>query len=210
MLGAALALAAPVASAAPIVADGAFNDPYEGSGWTTYYAGSSIGPWQVTEGGVSLIGSLWQEPSPGGGSLTLDGETGPGAVTQALALTPGQAYVLSFQFSGNMYANPHVKMEVSVGSLDTTLDDHWDSTWSYANMEWKLETMNFVAGATNTLTFKSLDAAIYTWGPVVTEVSIVPASGVPEPAAWAMLAVGFAGVGAAHRRASQRRSAGAS
>jgi hypothetical protein len=55
-------------------------------------------------------------------------------------------------------------------------------------------TLNFVSsGAPVTLTFQSEDIpATNPWGPVVSDVSV---AAVPEPATWAMMLVGFFGVG---------------
>jgi hypothetical protein len=62
------------------------------------------------------------------------------------------------------------------------------------------ETLQFTLSGSTTLSFTSLDVAT-PYGPVIGDVSI---SAVPEPATWAMMVLGFLGVGfMAYRRKSK-------
>src|SRR3974390_2208376 len=76
-------LAAASAQAATFV-DGDFSSPSAGGSFVTYSAGQTFGPWLVTQGSVDLIGGYWQSPTPGGGSVDLDGAYQAGGISQTL------------------------------------------------------------------------------------------------------------------------------
>ena len=175
-----------------------FQQPVGGS-YTTYSAGSSIGAWTVTGDSVDLIGTYWAAPTIGGGSVDLDGNN-PGGVQQTLNLTAGTAYDLTFYLSGNPDGgSPKKAVNVSIGDFShkytfITGDNNHD------NMNYKLETVWFVADANNTLSFTSLDKNGSPWVPVVGGVSVAVAA-VPELSTWAMMIAGFACLGfAGYRR----------
>jgi choice-of-anchor C domain-containing protein len=203
-VAAASILAAPAAFAGNAVLDGDFNNSI--SGFTTFFSGSSFGPWAVTSGSVDLIGGYWQSPSgpnpPSGtnGSVDMDGDS-PGAISQGISgLTDGKTYTLTFWLSGNPDGPPMTKsLDVSIGSV---VDDNFTytiGTNTHTDMMYNMESLTFTAGATNTLLFASQDAASPGfYGPVIGGVSI----NVPEPATWAMMLLGFAGLGfAGYRKA---------
>jgi choice-of-anchor C domain-containing protein len=195
-------LAAPAAFAGNAVLDGDFNnsDPV----FTTFSSGSSFGPWAVTSGSVDLVGGYWQSPSgpnpPTGtnGSVDLDGVS-TGAISQGiLGLVDGKTYTLTFWLSGNPDGPPATKsVDVSIGSA---IDDNFMytiGTNTHTDMMYTMESLTFTAGATNTLSFASQDSAS-DFGPVIGGVSIA----IPEPATWAMMLLGFAGLGfAGYRKA---------
>ena len=201
-VAAASILAAPAAFAGNVVLDGDFNnsDPV----FTTFSSPSSFGPWTVTSGSVDLAGGYWQSPSgpnpPTGtnGSVDLDGVS-PGAISQGiLGLVSGKTYTLTFWLSGNPDGPPATKsVDVSIGSA---VDDNFMytiGTNTHTDMMYTMESLTFTAGATNTLSFASQDSAS-DFGPVIGGVSIA----IPEPATWAMMLLGFAGLGfAGYRKA---------
>jgi choice-of-anchor C domain-containing protein len=208
-----LAVAAAAIAAAPtlafattnLVADGDFSNPYSPS-YTTYSGGSSIGPWSVTGVNVDLIGGYWQAPNnvAGTGSVDLDG-TNPGGISQTLGLIAGKTYSLSFYLSGNPYGlDPTKTVDVSVGGFSQNFTYVTGSN-SAGNMLYAFEQVWFVAGAANTLSFTSLDASYSTTGPVVGGVSV---TAVPEPSTWAMMLLGFGGLGfAGYRRKHEHGTA---
>jgi uncharacterized protein DUF642 len=163
-------------------------------------------PWLVTGASVDLIGAFWQSPtgpSPTNGSVDLDGDA-PGGVEQTIfGLTSGKTYTLSFSLSGNPDGAPATKsVDVSIGSV---LDDNFTytiGTNTHANMMYVLETVTFTAGASNTLSFASQDVGT-PFGPVIGGVSI--STGIPEASTWAMMFVGFAGLGVFGYRRRARR-----
>jgi choice-of-anchor C domain-containing protein len=193
-----LAGASSQASASTIVTDGNFNDPTGGSGFTTYSAGQSFNAWSVTGGGVDLIGGYWQAPTSGGGSVDLDGNA-PGGISQSITAPAGN-YVLSFYLSGNPDGSPATKtVDVSIAGFDKTFTYTIGSN-THSDMMYQLETLDFALSGATTLTFTSADTGT-PYGPVIGDVSI---SAVPEPATWAMMVLGFVGVGfMAYRRRSK-------
>ena len=153
--------------------------------------GDNIGAWNVTGGSVDLIGGYWQAPTAAAhsGSVDLDGNS-PGGVSQALTLTSGDWYKLSFYLSGNPDGYPATKVvDVSVGSLNKNYSFTIGGN-THGNMGYILETASFKAGATNTLAFNSLDTNT-PFGPVVGGVAV----SAPELSTWAMMLAGFAGLG---------------
>ena len=194
ILTSALALCG-AANATNLVSDGAFNSPYAGSGFATYGAGSSFGPWTVTAGSVDLIGGYWQSPSGvGGGSVDLDGNS-PGGISQAVATGPGR-YTLMFDLSGNPDGSPTTKtVQVSIAGVTHTYTYDIGAN-THANMMYTPESLTFSATGPTTLTFASLDTGT-AYGPVIGAVNLVA---VPEPATWALMILGVAGLGVRLRR----------
>ena len=208
-VAAATMLAAPTAFAANAVVDGDFNNSI--SGFNTFTGGSTLpgGPWVVTGGSVDLIGNFWQSPSgptPPNGSVDLNGFSQGGVEQTISGLIPGDTYVLTFSLSGNPQGAPTTKsVDVSIGSVVNDNFTYTIGSNTLANMMYKSETVTFTAGASNTLSFASQVAGEF--GPVIGGVSINPAvPAVPEPATWAMLLLGFAGLGFAFRQSRRKAS----
>jgi len=104
-------LAAPtLAASANLVQDGEFSNPPLSSGDATYFAPNLFGAWLVTQGSVDQISaSFWEAPPGGGLSVDLDGYYQAGGLSQALSLTSGKTYTLSFYLSGNGAAGDPAK-----------------------------------------------------------------------------------------------------
>ena len=92
-------------------------------------------------------------------------------------------------------------VDVSVGGVDKTFTYDLTSANTHADMHYVEETLAFFNVGTSTLSFNSRDVGT-PYGPVIGAVSV---SGVPEPAGWAMMLVGFGGLGASIR-ASRRQA----
>lgn len=190
------------AHAANLVSDGDFNSPSGGNAFHPYSAGSSFGPWTVTSGSVDLVGGYWQAPTPGAGSVDVNGSS-DGAFDQSIATGAG-TYTLTFDLSGNPNGRPQTQeLQVSAGNVTKTFT-YTTGTNSRNNMMYVPESLTFKATGPTTLTFTSLDQKRSPFGPVVADVAI---SAVPEPAAWALMLLGLGAMGVALR--SQRlREAG--
>lgn len=198
---AALAGAASQAGAATTFTDGDFSTPSGGDTFTTFN-GDSFGPWTVT-GSVDLIGGYWQAPTAGGGSVDLDGNS-PGAISQTFTAAPGR-YQVSFFLSGNPDGGAGVKtVDVSAGGASQVFTFNTGSN-SRTTMDYVQETLDFISTGSTTLTFTSQDVNS-PFGPVVGGVSV---TAVPEPATWAIMLIGFGGLGAAMRVSRRKQHAAA-
>jgi hypothetical protein len=191
-----LAIAAVLAGSASsqasaILADGFFNDPSAipaGSFYQTF-TGGTMGPWNVV-GSIDLIGTYWNGPPVGGNSVDLNGDS-KGGITQTFSLNPG-SYVVGFYLSGNPDGAPSTKtVDVSITGAPDPMYQFTTALDGNRNLTYTFETLDFsTVGGPVTLSFLSQDAGLY--GAVVGGVTI---SAVPEPSTWAMMMLGFAGIG---------------
>lgn len=207
--GISIGLAIPMSKAdAAIVVDGSFNAVYGGTTFTNLEGGDTFSAWTVTgsgsgpygKAGVDLIGGYWAAPTLGGGSVDLDG-LAPGGITQSIANLAAGSYALSFYLSGNPDGGPLSKaVEVTIGNVVKAFTYTITGANSSTNMLYELKTVNFTlnSAATIPLSFRSLDGDGSPFGAVIGDVSI---SAVPEPTTWAMMIIGFCGLGMmAYRR----------
>ncbi|HWJ39468.1 MAG TPA: PEPxxWA-CTERM sorting domain-containing protein, partial [Sphingomicrobium sp.] len=122
---------------------------------------------------------------------------GMGSISQNLATSAGQIYTLSFAYSRNLF-NPSItsaSAEVLLNGVLFAIVTHNSGT--NANLDWQIFSRNFTAtGATTTLTFNNLTGGVNE-GILLDAISVAP---VPEPATWAMMLLGFFGIGAVVRR----------
>lgn len=211
ILGAALAatvLLGGAANAAPFT-NGSFElaDSISNSTFVNYGTGSTgITGWTVTVGNVDLVSTNYLNPdfvaSDGVLSVDLNGSTA-GAIAQTFDTVIGQSYHVSFDLNVNPYdylAVPSKTVEVSVAGF--TGDFVYIGTDHPVGQggPWNTHGFDFTAiGASSTLTFTSLVHSPCCYGPEIDNV-IVMASGVPEPASWALMIGGFGLVGGAMRR----------
>jgi choice-of-anchor C domain-containing protein len=184
------------AARANLVVDGNFDNPSGGGGFVTYGAGSDFGPWHVNSGSVDLIGGYWQSPSgPSGGSVDLDGYFQAGSISQTLNVTTAGLYNLSFALAGNPDNGTGPKtVLVTLASASQTYTFTVTNADTHSNMGYLQELLpNIALGVGSAkLTFASQDDATSAYGPVIGGVNV---SAVPEPSTWAMLIIGFLGVG---------------
>jgi hypothetical protein len=121
-----------------------------------------------------------------GNSVDLDGTTGsgftPAGELQSVASLALGTYVVQFELAGNMRGGPAQTVEISIGSQNQFLTPIGGYT---------LETLTFT-NASGQLSFTDLGPADQQ-GALIDNVTV---SSVPEPSTWAMMILGFAGVGA--------------
>ena len=149
---------------------------------------------------------LWSVPTtnaPTGNFVALDGDPNyNGALTQTInGLTVGQAYTLSFQWAAAQYADrtgsTTEQIQTSIGndSFATPVVNNA----SESSIGWFTQTYKFTAASkSEVLSFLSVGTPAGM--PPVALLDNVSVTGVPEPATWALLLVGVAGVGVAMRR----------
>jgi choice-of-anchor C domain-containing protein len=202
----ALAMTAPAAQAVTILTNGGFEAPAAPTGSfineTTSFSG-----WTVTTNNVDIVSGSTPNPAAFEGAQYLDlvGTGSTGGIAQTFSTTVGQAYLLTFQYSNNpgnspSSANVDIGSIVNDGSLLAGSVTHGGTT--QANPNWTLFSQMFTANAsTETLSFLET-AGGNNAGVFLDAVSIDPVTAaVPEPSTWAMMIIGFFGMGfMAYRR----------
>lgn len=175
----------------PVIAGSCCNTvpPDELPGWTaTPNVNVVTGSFASTNGNLAYQGTQY---------LDLVGQGGMGSISQNLATSAGQIYTLSFAYSRNLF-NPSItsaSAEVLLNGVLFAIVTHNSGT--NANLDWQIFSRNFTAtGATTTLTFNNLTGGVNE-GILLDAISVAP---VPEPATWAMMLLGFFGIGAVVRR----------
>ncbi len=190
------------------------NTLYFWTGTTTGSAASNT--WNgLTESGV-------------GNFVAMDGDYDSGAVKQTITnLTVGQSYTLSFDYafgqqhgySGATWQN----LTASIGGFSVTLPSAFSCTGgngdgqtctggepleSHGFSGWSTFTATIVATATNeTLSFLADGSKPVPPFAMISDVSLTGPAGVPEASTWAMMALGFAGLGFAGYRSNRRKGA---
>jgi len=150
--------------------------------------------WTVSSGSVDLIGETPSGTSfdffPGnGGYVDLDGSTSQAGTLSTLASFAAGTYTLSFDLGGNARGDGDKTTVVTLGDFSQSITLPSDSalqTYSY----------KFTTTGGN-LSFADLAGGNQNIGNILDNVSL---SAVPEPATWAVMLVGFGGIGAAIRR----------
>ena len=109
--------------------------------------------------------------------------------------------LLTFALSGNPDGGPPTKhIEVDVGGNPAAFFNY-TVTGNKTNMMYQTVSLLFTGTGSDLLSFKSLDAGAF--GGVVGDINVSVAA-VPEASTWAMIILGFAGVGfLSYRRKSR-------
>jgi hypothetical protein len=185
------------AFAVNLIKDGDFASPSQNGGWSIYYAGTN--GWVNTNGDGIEIGTspIYGLPCDNAGcqNLEVNANTFDTDQQTVSGLTVGKTYKLSWDYGGRTSGGPDF-LDVSFGGVLLTTDSGSIGAWS-PNAYWVTATATSEA-----LVFSSeatLGAPSY--GNEITNVSL----SAPEPATWAMMLAGFAGLGLLGLRS--RRSA---
>jgi hypothetical protein len=152
---------------------------------------------------------LWSLPDPAGYSgnyIAIDGDpTYTAPIFQTInGLTSGRTYTLTFdQAAGQQAGLGGATTEYWVVSLGTsTQNSATMNTPSEGFSGWSQQTMSFTAAAASeVLSFAAVGAPAIPPVAIIADVSLT--ANAPEPATWAMLIVGFAGLGFAGYRQSR-------
>jgi hypothetical protein len=197
----ALGLVPTTALSAQVVTNGGFETPTVSppccstvppdslDGWTaTPNVNVVLGTFDSTNGNLAYEGNQY---------LDLVGQGGTGSIYQDLTTAIGQTYTLTFAYSHNLFtpsSATSASASVAVGSL---FDIVMHSTGDTSNLDWQIYSNTFTAtGTTTRLTFTNLTGGVNE-GVFLDAVSV---AAVPEPATWAMMLLGFCGIGFAMRR----------
>jgi hypothetical protein len=176
----------------------------DGSGGDNLAAGSgnagAIDNWTVTTGNVYWLQSGAYSLTPHSGTYFLDltgqSDAAFGGISQSVATVAGDTYSLSFYLGTSTLADYGSTAGITVSASDATLKSSnvFVVTGTSAH-QWDLETLSFIAGAASTTI--TLDGTTGTHYIGLDDVSISGgiAGAVPEPSTWAMMILGFCGIG---------------
>ena len=180
---------------ANLIVNGSFEQGNDPGPFTTLTAvNTDIAGWTVTGGSIDYIGSYWQA-ADGQRSIDLDGYFATGTIaSQSFATVVGQTYLVTFDLAGNTDGGPTTKtIGVTIGSSGLLTYEFDTTGYSHSNMGWKTISFSYTATETSTtISFQSLNPAGNAYGPALDDVSVTP---IPEPATWAMMILGFLGIG---------------
>jgi PEP-CTERM motif len=169
----------------------------------------NVALWTAANGGANTWNGL---AALSGNFVALDDDFQVGALTQTISnLVIGQTYTFSYEYAFAQqlgFNGPTVQsLEADIGpdfsqnSGNVDLDNH-------AFIGWQTAGGTFTATQTSeTLSFLATGSPQVPPFALVSNVSIT--GGVPEPAAWAMMLLGFGGLGALARSRARRLAAGA-
>jgi hypothetical protein len=192
---AALALVAPVSAnaATNLVVNGDFDQPGSGGGWTQ----QAIIPGWFSESGDSIeagnAGVYGASCRTAGCQLLEVNANRMGSVSQQVTgLRPGAGYTFGWSMAGRDGGGPQ--------HLDVSVDGLLVGTMASSSFGgWIDRAVRFTAqGSTARINFASRNAGGNdSYGNLITNVAV---GGVPEPASWAMMIIGFGMVGTVVRR----------
>ena len=183
VIGAAFALGASSASAALV--NGSFEDNVQAAGtWAIY---PNLFGWTGGPNGIELRNNVAGTAYAGVNFVELD-TTANSIATQNIVTGIGQTYTLSFAYSPR----------TGVASGSNTIEVYWDGQLlnSYtgstnANDAWTVYTVNVTGDGSSSLEFRAAGTSDSYGG----SLDAVMLTAVPEPSTWAMMILGFAGVG---------------
>jgi hypothetical protein len=210
------------ATAANLLVNGSFESPVQTApNFATFnipQGSTLITGWTVVQGNVDLtFGADYTPSHDGAQDVDLIGDSNGsngvfGGLAQTFSTATGQKYELDFAYThnnGTFSANGYAAHVTVVDANDTSDQElAVDVSQVFNQQGYDLFSQTFIADSSSTtLTFidtrGGVNAGIYLDGVSVEAVN----SGTPEPSAWAMLILGFAGVGAATRHRGRRARA---
>ena len=210
-----LGVAVPFAliASSPAAAAGFVNGSFETStcgapsgGFATVNAGNNcITGWTVDSGSVDYINGYWQAQS-GVRSIDLAGNN-PGTLSQIFDTVAGQLYSVDYYLSGNPDGGAAAKFGVVSavnGAVISSATFLGLQGASHSNMNYLPWNFTFTAtGPTTKLSFASNPSAGNFYGAALDSVTVT--SAVPEPSTWALLLLGFIGIGVTIRTKRTKR-----
>lgn len=199
-----IAMTATPAFAQESIVNGGFESPTVSDPCCVTSPPVPIPGWTATPN-VNIVNGTFSSSSgnlAGEGTQYLDlvGEGGTGSISQTFATMMGETYNISFLYSHNLFSGtPSASASFSVDGLFGTISH---STGTNADLDWQTYFGSFVAdGSSATLTFTNLTGG-RNEGILLDAVSV---AAVPEPGTWAMMLLGFGGIGLAMRRSNRKR-----
>jgi PEP-CTERM motif len=162
--------------------------------------------WTASGGGggtVDLIGNTTTGPLfdlfPGnGGYVDLDGSSGAETNLSTIMSFAAGSYTLTFDLAGNARNDGSKTTVITLGNFTTQIT--LAATDPYA-----LHTLNITTTGGN-LVFSDLSGGNNNIGNILDNVTVATVAAIPEPGTWAMMLIGFAGLGFAFRQSRRKVS----
>ncbi len=196
-LAAAAALAALIAGHASAAA--LLSDNFNADVQALNSPGDALFTSTSPPGSIDIIGTGFFDLQPGNGNyVDLDGSSGnghnpAGQLTSVATFGPGN-YTLKFDLAGNLRGAPGQSTTANLGSFS--------QVFSPANSSgFALQTVHFHTTSGGSLVFTE-GGPSNQQGNLLDNITLT--SGIPEPASWAMMVVGFAGLGGMVRARRRR------
>ncbi len=195
------------AAHAQIVTNGGFEDPKVNNSCCITSPPTNIPGWTATPN-VNVVNGTFSSNPPntnlayeGTQYLDLVGEGGTGSISQNLTTVANQWYTLSFMYSHNLFAGlTSASADIFINNIFFGSVTHTGG--SNSDLAWTAFSGDFLAtGTTTNLRFVNT-AGSTNEGVFLDAINV---AAVPEPATWAMMLVGFGGMGLAMRRSNKRK-----
>jgi hypothetical protein len=187
-------------AATNLITDGDFSSPNQSGGWTIYYPGTN--GWASTNGDGVEIGTspIYGLPCVNAScqNLEIDANNFDTIGQTISGLTAGASYTLSFLYGGRTSGGPD--------ALDVYFDGAHLTTASGSVGVWTPYSFTVApTGSTADLVFVAQNlGGLPSYGNEITNASLTAA---PEASTWAMMALGFAGLGFAAFRKRHKSQA---
>ncbi|MGW0776819.1 choice-of-anchor C family protein [Streptomyces sp. NPDC002835] len=152
--------------------NGSFETPTApANSYATYFAGQTMGLWQVESGSVDLSGAGFWEAAEGDQSVDLNGRVA-GTLSQTFTTEPGTRYTVTYSLAGNPGGEPTVKTGEVLIDGQNFQDFTFNTTGkTFTNMGYVTRQFTFVANNPSTkLTFASSTVGFA--GPVLDDVKV--------------------------------------
>lgn len=172
------------------------NSPYSGLTFDS--------AWNITLNNVDIVNPIagWNAPAfEGLQVLDLVGYGSTGAISQGFATTPGQQYLLTFAFGNNPTSGPSGADVTVFGSSSLLSAIIFHNTSTTGNLNWTTYSGSFVANSEFTTLAFNTTVGGSNGGILLDAIAV---SAVPEPATWAMMIFGFAGIALMAYRRSRK------